>query len=487
MKRIYLLILILSVCIDGFSQKVKISKNVISIDNVNVGKVEKYKNSETNQTGYTYSDMTGENKFNLVRYYFEPDNLFFVLKPNFVADTAEIKMQYLSFTLNEQNGLTDLLIKKYNFFDKNGMNTQVIKEYLSAGNEQQIPLILQKKQDEKLAEQMQKQSVEAQKQVVKNMDISVSYGEIRIRRNEHAGRFDPVPDSNVAISRDNPITIRDEAQNVIANIIANKDLNSTIITYDKKTFDIKTENRYDKARPDFYYREIAEFLAFNEYLKGQNNSYILVKSAYNQMQKERAEERKADLKEKTEVEGILTLKNGTKIDGNFKFDYRQTREGKVAPEGSIADLDAGKIIFHISKDNKGKDKVKKYGVKDVATFYINDGEIYESVTYKSGNRFKSAIAGNSLDVGKLLVGNKAQRFLLQLAVTDKARLYFYEGEYLLMKPDSEDAIAGKTLDTAELAKFTSDCPIISQKVANNEYNNGGNSYIQLVEDYTKCN
>ena len=236
-----------------------------------------------------------------------------------------------------------------------------------------------------------------------------------------------------------------------------------------------------------YYKNIAEALALREYLKGQRNSYILQKAEYNQMQKDRAEAREADLREKTEVEGVLTLKNGSKIEGTFRYEYRQTPEGKVAPEGSIADLDAGKIIFHLYQDQKGKNKVKKYGVKEVFTFYMNEAEIYESVTYKSGNRLKAATSGGSLDVVKLLGGSKTQKFLLQLAVTEKARLYFSDGEYILMKPGSEDAVVGRTLSADDLSKFASDCSGISEKITNNEYGNDANSYIQFVTDYTNCN
>jgi hypothetical protein len=224
-----------------------------------------------------------------------------------------------------------------------------------------------------------------------------------------------------------------------------------------------------------------------DYLKGQPNSYLVKKAAFDQMQEERTEAREADLKERTVVSGILTLKDRTKVEGRFRFEYRQTDEGRVTPEGSVADLDAGKIIFHFFFFFLQKDKIKKYGVKDVATFYMNDGEIYESVTYKKGNRLKESMSGGALDIGKLAGGNTTQKLLLQLAITNKARLYFYGGEYILMKPGSEDALVGKRLNTADLVKFTSDCPDISQKVANNDYNSEKNSYIQLVKDYTKCN
>lgn len=490
MKRIYFVVLMLLVCTSGFSQKVKIKKNIISIDDVEVGITEKYSNKEAQETGYTYSDLKGENKFSMVRYNLGEDKLYFVVRPDFRKDTAEIKMQYLYFTLNEQNALTDLLIKKYQFIDKNGINTNAINEYLSAERELQIPLILQRIQEEKRAAQNQKQAEEEQKRIVNNMNIRVANnGEITKGFSTGIGSFVPAPNPNMNISPDNRIIIKDKSGNIIAAVTSGgaaiDDFTAKILTYDKNTFEVRES--YDKNNPTQFYQKIAEFLALKEYLEGQPNSYAVKKTEFDKVQAEATAAREAEVKEKTEVEGILTLKDGTKVEGTFLFNYRQTKEGKVAPEGSIVDLDAGKIIFYLYKDEKGKNKGKKYGVKEVATFYISDKEIYESVTYKKGNRLKEATSGGSLDVGKLLGSSKTQKFLLRVAMTDKARLYFCDGEYILMKPDSEDAITGKTLDSEDLAKFTSDCPGISQKAANKEYNNGGSSYIQLVEDYTKCN
>jgi hypothetical protein len=486
MKKIGFIALMLLVCTGSFSQKVKIKKNIISLDNTEVGIAEKYKNKETREEGYTYSDLKAENRFTMIKYYLGEGNLFFVMRPDFVKDTAEIKMEYLYFTLNEQNALTDLLVKKYHFFDKNGMNMNAVNEYLSAGHEPQIPKILKQIQEQKQAEQKQKQTEEELKRIVSDMNIRVAdNGAITTGRGEPAGSFLPAPNPNEAISRNNPIVVKDEAGNIMANVTKSIGFDATVATYDKNTFECKTRWSYDKKNPNSYYREIAEFLALKEYLKGQRNSFLIKKAEYAEKQKEASIAKEAVLKEKTEVEGILTLKDGTEIKGAFRFDYRQTKEGKIAPEGSIADLDAGKIIFHLYQDEKGKNKIKKYGVKEVSTFYISDNEIYESVTYK-GNRLKDATSGGELNVGKLLGGNKVQKFLLRMAVTEKARLYFYGDEYILMKPNSEDAVTGKTLGTPDLKKFASDCPDVSHKITDNQYGKDEKAYLQLVEDYTKC-
>jgi len=274
MKRIYFVVLMLLVCAGGFSQKVKIKKNIISLDGVEVGITERYENKKTKEEGYTYSDLKGENKFTMVRYFFGQDSLYFVVRPNFAKDTAEIKMEYLYFTLNQQNALTDLLVKKYHFFDKNGMNINAINEYLSAGYEQQIPKIQRQKQE-------QKQAAEKQKQIVGNMNIRVINGTIEMDRVGSAGSFVEAPDPNKAISQNNPVLIKDELGNIIAKVTtggdAINDFNTTIVTYDNNIFEFRFGKSYDSKNPNPYYQTIAEFLAQKEYLKGQRNSFLPVR------------------------------------------------------------------------------------------------------------------------------------------------------------------------------------------------------------------
>jgi len=203
MKKIYVVLLMLLITVGGFSQKVKIKKNIISLDDVEVGTTEKYKNKDAKEEGYVYSDFKGENKITLVGYYFGTGiGTYFMVKPNFAKDTAEIKMEYLYFTLSEHNALTDLLIKKYNFFDKNGMNIDNIKKYVSTEQEAQIPIIQENIRAEKrLKNEMEKMNIRVQ-----------ADGTIVKTQNEVIGKF-IAPNPRFFVSKQNPIIIKDGQYN----------------------------------------------------------------------------------------------------------------------------------------------------------------------------------------------------------------------------------------------------------------------------------
>jgi len=403
----------------------------------------------------------------------DENNIWFVIKPEFAANSGEIKLEALSFSLSEQNILTELLVKKYNFFDKNGMNTDAIKQYVAVERESQISRI-----KDSLS------VVKVQQDAVDKMNIRVGANGVIVRNpnNEVIGKFIP-GNTKAAVSDKNPVIIKDKAGNTIAFIISLGASKSVVATYDNNVFDVPTSLNITFELNTKYYEDIAKYLAVREYMKGQPNS-ILIKSPPPPPPPLTKEEVEADLKRRTEVEGTLTLNDGSIITGNFKFDYRQTPDGYVAPQGSIVDTDAGTIIFYWYQDAKGKNTRKKYSVKEASSFHINQpDETYDVVTYKDD------ILTNSLRTGSINIGSlmnaKSQKFMLRLLVTEKACLYIYEGDYFLLKPGSESAVSGKILTPNALATFAKDCPEVAQKAKDGQYKDE-ESYIQFVKDYTGC-
>ncbi len=199
------------------------------------------------------------------------------------------------------------------------------------------------------------------------------------------------------------------------------------------------------------------------------------------------EDQKTELKQRTDVQGRLTLKTGEILEGDFRFEYRQTKDGKIPQEGNIVDGDAGKIIWYLYKDKKGKDKAKAYKAKDVSDFYISDLETYHVVTYKP-DLLKTMETSGSLDanVMKAMFGGKTQKFLLHIYSTDKASLYFSNGEFILKKADDHFAIVGTRFSAKDLSKFAKNCKPIADKALENTYNGDIEQYIRFVDEYTEC-
>ncbi len=197
-------------------------------------------------------------------------------------------------------------------------------------------------------------------------------------------------------------------------------------------------------------------------------------------------ERDDELKKRTDIPGKLTLKTGVILEGTFRFEYRQTKDGKIPQEGNLENGDAGKIIWHLYQDQKGKNKMKAYKAKDISNFYINELEVYHTITYKP-DLLKTMETAGSLDanVVKGIFGGKTQKLLLHIYSTDKACLYYFDGEFILKKANDFFAIVGPKLSAKDLSKFAKDCEIVSNKALKNEYAGGVEKYLDFIDDYTK--
>lgn len=179
--------------------------------------------------------------------------------------------------------------------------------------------------------------------------------------------------------------------------------------------------------------------------------------------------------------GTLFMVDGTTIEGEFIGGFR---EGYVpeAPEfANVADLDAGKeskqIIYRYPF--KKRFKYKKIKAKDVTKLVIDENEIYDVINYKPG-----AIAG-SLDVNKM-VASANEKFVKRLYRSEYIGVYKSAEEYIFYKEGEKSGLASSTLGfKKKLAKLTGDCPELSEKMLNDEYQ-GIDQYIEFAREYTEC-
>ena len=137
MKTIYLLLFTLFTITTVSGLDIKLQKNKIFIDGKEVGTTEKFNNKDTKIKGYIFSDKEGNNKL-----YFEKQmvwgEVWYVVRPDFMTDTTELKHEYLRLTFNEHAALTELLVKKYDFYGQDGMRLDVIREYINTAEKSAI-------------------------------------------------------------------------------------------------------------------------------------------------------------------------------------------------------------------------------------------------------------------------------------------------------------------------------------------------------------
>ena len=217
---------------------------------------------------------------------------------------------------------------------------------------------------------------------------------------------------------------------------------------------------------------------------------IATEADYVPIEAENQTAKDAIVKSRTHTKGALTLLSGDIINGDFRFDYRQTKEGLIVdmPSG-IKDMDKDKMIWSFSQNAKGKNKTQTYRAKDVVSFYINDMEIYDVIKYKPSFLETVAAGGGAVGLGSIgsLVGaTKTQKFVLRVYKTDKVGLYHSNGLYIININGTEDAVVGRYFTSKDFAKFAAKYPAVVEKATQNEYD-GENieKYIRFVDDLTE--
>lgn len=203
------------------------------------------------------------------------------------------------------------------------------------------------------------------------------------------------------------------------------------------------------------------------------------------------QERQAIIESRTHIPGVLTLRDGRVIEGDFRFDYRQTKEGWVSinTQQGVKDEDKDNVVWHFSENAKGRIKSIAYKAKDVTGFKVNDTEIYDVIKYKPSFLEAAAADGGAIglkSIGSLMGATKTEKFVLRVYTTPKLGLYHSNGLYIIHKNGTEEAIAGRYFTAKDLVKFAEDYPEIVEKINQNVYEEQTpEKYILFVDDMTK--
>ena len=476
MKRYCFVLIAFFISVSAFSQKVKIKNDIISLDDVQVGKVEKYKDKETKEDGYVFSDLEGKNKLTLAKYDFGPGSLWLALRANFVKDTAEIKMEYLSFTLKEQNALTELLVKKYHFFDEQGMNVDAITKYVKTEQTPQIPILAEQvSAKKKLREDMSKLPVK----VLDNGTIVKVQG----FKEDIIGRF-VAPAHGSQVSNDNPLIIKDEHGNIIAWITGFPDKKkSNVITFDDQNFIFETILPYDGDFAGLYYRDVARYMVMNEYMKDQPNSYVNQMKAAEIREAALAREEQLEYKKRIDVTGVLYLKNGEKYTGRFLAEFRQTENGSVQGFEYVKRTKGmdGKSIYYLQRDDR---------FANPDTIHISS---FDCLGFEVDTRFSSSGEKEIYDVISYSLYDPSihrsaaisEAFVLRKIVTPVIGLYYSSGYYILKRPEKKTGISRNKFVKVNFKDLSDENSYVLEKIDKGYYQNGYEGLYEFVEDCSK--
>lgn len=487
-------------CTGLSAQKIKTKKNIISINDVEAARIEKRENKENKEKKFVYYDLSNGDSVVFQSYTLAPQKIYYGIKTSLTPDTADMKLEMLSFTFSEEKALTELIVKQYKFITAEGLQKETIKEYITNQTEKEIPKFFAEiARNTELDEK-----VDAMKLAITKDGVITQEGKKIGSINNYASLMPP---------QTTPIILSDNSGKEIARIIdVSKFGNETTIqTYDKKKFLFVTQRSFamESYRTE-YLSDIVHLLARKEYLPGQSNSPEAVEK---QNQAALAEAQTDDvkiLKSKTIVYGELAMKDNTTQIGFFKCQFRQTDEGNIneykdfVPANptnySVIDkdnYDGKQITFYPKGDGKfARDRselndvdfnegiiipLKDCKIFSITATYDKDGKMSTTSENYAPIEFTAKYNGKSLG----FIPSKYDRFALLLTNKNYTALYRFRNIYILsIEWANKKTLARDYFTQKELLDFAKDYPAMVDKInGENNYLDGEKGLIQFTKDF----
>lgn len=497
MKKLLIVLFATLISCSTFSQKIKIEKKtgLMSIDNINVATFLSSKNANKQEV-YTFTDLHSDDFVALTMVKLGKDEENFLQVNSSLSDkTSEMDYEVINFTLNMGSAISNLIVKKYNFFTTEGMNRDAIVQFLDLENNKY-----------KLAHESNLKEQQAVQEMIGVFAPFVKNALTVINKNtkeeilllkDPSGRFDRYRDSST--DYDNFI-VTDGKGNKLATVRKGK--SSTLFpdyfieTYDNVTYSIGKVTQSDIPM------EVTKKLIVHGYLGDGEKSPVHRRQLQEMALTVRAADAQAQAEEynrRVHVEGILTLEDGRELEGQFKADFRETADGMVSQSGNIVSLD-GKTLTYYYKNEKGKDKLKVYKEKEIRSFRVTKeddssyDEYYCKIEYINPQGKADVITGDGLDVmglGKNLLGGnkpKTKKSLVYRAVDTPKTALFFSGNKIFItdKKTEKTVLLDKNRYEDQLKEIAGNCSAVLENIENHKYKMERNSIYNFTEDCNEC-
>jgi len=452
------MLLLLSLGIQA--QKVKIKKGLISVDNTEAALVKKRENKTTKEKSFVFYDIQQQDSVVFRAYALQAQDYYFGIHASFVSDTADMKMESVAFTFNEEKAVTELLVKKHKFITSGGLQKETVKNYITNQDERLIPQAL-----------AQVEKVKAMASIVASMDLKVTKNWNITSRDFVVGKIKD-PTALAAFGRGSNPSFLDKENNEFARITDASNVSSkTTIMTPRKSFEVETNTPYTaiESRQE-YLTEIVKSIASNGYLP--SNMLLAPLAIINQ----------GEL-----VFGELKVKDHQSLFGFFSTSFLQDKN-KSANQGDDyviaytsesrvdSDDDLSKIFFGGYK----KINASECDMFSVTNTYDEQGkpsraeEFYAPVTFTKKYNDPNTKSTNpgGVKMGKLL------------APRNYTAIYKYDDMYILsIEWGNKGTMARDYFVKEDLLEFAKDYPAMIQKIeSDNNYLNGEEGLKQFAED-----
>lgn len=499
MKKLLFILCVTLITGNTFAQKIGIDKKkgTMSIDKVDVARFQSSKNAEK-QDVYTYTDLNSDASVTLIMIKGDdPDNYFLDVTSTLSDKTSEMGYELVNFTLSMNSAISNLIVKKYNFFNSSGMDKEAIIAFLDKEDKSRRQAVA----DKAAAAKAIQDKIDVFAPTLKNNTV------VNKNTGELLAQFEP---------KNGGVIIKDHLGNAFA--VIKKSVvkesrepidfpslkKSSTESYAVETF-MKQAYALDADTENGARVEAINKLILNDYFGDGKNSYILRKDEYEQAQ-EADKKRREEYEERSVVNGILTLEDGNTVEGKFKIDFREMADGTEAPAeaGTVVSLD-GKTATHYYKDEKGKDKIKIYKEKQIRSFKVlkedepDYNEFYTKLAYiqeplpqKKADIMDSDGSVNLLGVGKNLLGgkpkDKTKTDIIYVGPDNtKTSLYFSGSNiFITNKNTKKTIILNKENFESQLKDIAANCVSVIENIENHSYEYSRKSILNFTDDLDNC-
>ena len=475
MKKIILALLI-TLPLLSFGQKIKVKKGLVTFDGTAVAKID-----DDTRDHYKFSTLKGEKAFDVVFKGMSASNLegFQWLEMTSADGTkTEIPYEVLMTSFSVTKLVIKLLSEKYELITTKGINMTKVDEFFAVERE-----VLSDKYA-KAVVAAKTDAAEREKTVGKYNPFVKDDGTIL---------FGGSTGTNIvgrAYFSNNTYTVQDLDRITVGTAKGCStctDVDATTYTDETFKFDYGSKTmmtgRFSRSFAQIF---VEELLGRGYHLGHEAKAYK------NKLHNERVNVAKAQSINLYGVEGKITDKDGEVYQGTVFAVFEKLELDQSQQESGIYDLDAidkyGKFVSVKYKNEKNRDRIKKFAAKDNVTFCANDDgteKCFMGMKTK-GNALKKI--SNATNLG-----------------FDNS--YFYEiiyennGHMVLSKPGEEgtyvlkftDQKAGFMIDSRnndkiseKLAKFTAGCKTLADDINNGEFDlSNVENLKQIVDEYCK--
>jgi len=475
MKKILLICLFIPVF--GFSQKIKIKKDIVSFDDNEVAVLKTpdantyefyYLNGDkaftANFKGLSITSVDGEQWLEMV----STDN-----------KKTEIPYEVLQTSFNSSKIIIRLLAEKYKLIDNNGINKSEVETFFNTERESLSDKYLKAAASAKMDRDEREQNVGKYNPFVKD-DGTILFGGSFSKNIVGYAKFN-----------NNIYTISDLDLNSVATATEASHISSTVKvkTYTDETFSYDYGSR-TMITPTFsrtFAQLLVEELVGRGYYLGHQakENYKALHAEKVKLAKERSANHYAE-------DGYVIDEDGKKYSGKIYAIFEPLQLDPDAKEPSLYDMDAidkyGKFISVKYKNEKGQERIKKFSAKDKVTFCVTeDGEEHCYYGMKTkGNALKKL--SNASNFGfdnsyfyELVHENNGHQLLIDTK----------EGFHVI-KIKSENA--GFMVDDRDndklsesLADYLEACKALDNSLKAKEFDLGNpDNLIQIIDEFAAC-